>query len=229
MRTVVTVDVDDDGSGVVEVAVGLDDKALAQLPDLDNNGGGDVVDLVTMVRIDDLTEAGWAVTDPEAEDGITWMRASKPFGTPEEAGRVLAELTGEGGPLRDLALSWDTPFGRDRYTFSGRADLGAGLEAFGDEGLAAALDGEPLGEDVSEMAARFDAPLDELVTLDIEVTLPGGDPVSWSPVVGGEPVVMHTSSTAYEVPVLFLTALAVVSLLALAGVAAWHLVLHQRG
>ena len=61
--------VEADGSGTVEVAVGLDDEAVAKAGDLGSQ-----------LRVDDLRAAGWTVTDPTKEaDGYTWVRATKPF------------------------------------------------------------------------------------------------------------------------------------------------------
>jgi hypothetical protein len=208
VETVVTVDVDQDGSGTVEVAVGLDEEALAQVPDLDDSGTGDAPDVSRLVRVDDLTAAGWEVGEPRTDDGVTWIRVTKDFGTPEEANEVLAELTGESGLLRDLQVDREAAFGRDSYSFSGTVDFSGGLEAFGDEGLAAALDGEPLGEDVAVMEERFGRPVDEMMNLDVEVVLPGGDETSWSPALGGDPVDMSTETTLYHWPVLALVAIA---------------------
>jgi hypothetical protein len=219
VQTVVTVDVDQDGSGTVEVAVGLDEEALAEVPDLDDSGSGDAPDLAQLVRVDDLTASGWAVSEPSTgSDGFTWVRATKPFGTPEQGERVLAELTGESGILRDLQVTRSSSFGSDRYRFTGTADLGGGLEAFGDQGLATALDGEPLGEDVAVMEERLGRPLAEMLSLELDVRLPGAEATSWTPELGGDPVEMSTASTLYHWPVLALSAIAVLCLVALAAV-----------
>jgi hypothetical protein len=217
MQARVTVQMDDDGSGTVEVAVGLDDAALAELPDLDRSGVGDAADLTGLVRVEDLAAAGWSIGAPEAEGGVTWLRITKPFGTPAEAAQILTELTGPEGGLRDFRLERRRAFGSTEYSFAGSADLSGGIEAFGDAGLAQALDGEPLGEDAAAIEARLGRPLSEMVTLDIAVELPGTGE-TWSPVLGGETVGMSTSSTVYEPRVLLLAALAVICLVALAAV-----------
>jgi hypothetical protein len=214
VRTTVTVHVDDDGSGTVEVAVGLDEEALAQLPDLDRSGVGDPADLTQLVRVDDLTATGWTVGPAEAEGETTWLRATKPFGTPAEAAQILAELTGPEGGLRDFQLSRTHGFGSTKYAFSGHADLSAGIEAFGDSGLAQALDGEPLGQDAAAIEQRLGRPMSEMVTLDIAVEMPGASQ-SWTPVLGGEAVDMSSSTTVYQPQVLLLAALAVLFVLAL--------------
>src|ERR687897_516014 len=71
--------------------------AEARLPDLDDDGLSGVTDLAALVRTDDLAAAGWELGQPSTADsrgdgGFVWIRATKPFGTPEEAGRVLAEI-----------------------------------------------------------------------------------------------------------------------------------------
>ena len=218
VRTDVTVTMEDDGSGEVEVAVGLDPEAVARVPDLDRDGSATSEDLVALVRVEDLTAAGWTVgevSEPD-DDGFVWLAATKPFGTPEEAQEVLAELTGPDGGLEDLEVTRDSSYGVTRYGFSGEADLSAGLEAFGDEGMATALDGEPLGQDAAAIEQRLGAPLADMVKLSIAVALPGGVADEWSPELGGESVEMSAKSTVYDRPVLALTVVALGSLIALA-------------
>jgi hypothetical protein len=218
VRTQVTVDVEEDGSGTVEVGVGLDEEALAELPDLDDNGASEAADLAQMVRADDLRAAGWAVQSPEADDdGVTWVRATKAFGTPAEAVQVLSELTGTEGPLRDWQVERQRSFARTEFRVAGTADLSGGLEAFGDAGLAAALDGEPLGEDVSVIEQRFGQPMRNLVSFDVTVLLPGASE-TWSPDLGGSAVAIDASATEYDGPVLLLAALAVACALGLVGI-----------
>lgn len=220
VRTVVTVTVEDDGSGTVEVAVGLDAEALAKVPDLDGDGTGDTADLAGLVRAEDLATAGWTLSEPTAEpdgDGFVWMTATKPFGTPEEAESVLAEITGPEGGLRDMEVERTTSFGRTSYRFAGMADLSGGLEAFGDEGLAVALAGEPLGEDAAAIEQRLGKPLSEMVLLTVRVELPGGTSKSWSPTLGdSQPVTMSAESQITDRLVFGLAAVAVSCLVALA-------------
>ena len=222
VRATVAVDVAEDGSGTVEVAVGLDAEAVARLPDLDDDGLSGVTDLAALVRTDDLAAAGWELGQPSTADsrgdgGFVWIRATKPFGTPEEAGRVLAEITGAGGALRDLRVERDYGFGRTRFTFEGTADLSGGLEAFGDEGLAAALDGEALGQDAAAIEAELGQPLAEMFSLEVSADVPGSGSSSgtWSPVLGDEPVDMEASGTVRDWPVLGVAAGAALCALAL--------------
>jgi len=208
VQTAVTVDVEDDGSGTVEVAAGLDAEALDQLPDLDDDGTSDAADLAALVRTDDLQDAGWSVSAPAtAGDGTTWIRVTRPFGTPAEAEEILTQLTGPDGALQDMHVSREHSFGRTTYEFSGTADLSAGLEAFGDEGLAAALDGEPLGEDAAAIEARIGRPLADAFRLSVTADLPG-EATTWSPRLGDPPLAMAAESEVVDAGVFALAAMA---------------------
>jgi hypothetical protein len=229
VRTTVTVDVADDGSGAVEVAIGLDADAVGRLPDLDDDGRSTVTDLAALVRSADLVAAGWEVTDAAAGDGdTTWIRATKPFGTPEEADRILTELAGPDGALRDLHVSRVPRFGRTSYGFSGTVDLSGGLEAFGDDGLAAALDGRVLGQDTVEIEQELGQPLADVFTFEISAQLPGGSGSTWSPRLGDAPLAVQADGTVYDWPVVGLTAVAVVTAVALIGVLGARLVRRGR-
>jgi len=231
VRTTVAVDVAKDGSGTVMVAVGLDADALGRVPDLNDDGRSTTADLTGLVRTDDLAAAGWHVTGPagSADDGFVWIRATKPFGTPEEAGQVLAEVAGRDGPLRDLRVDRHDSFGRTRFTFAGTADLSGGLEAFGDEGLAAALEGEVLGQDPSAIEAELGQPLSEMFSLEVSADLPGDSKAAaWTPELGGEPVDLAATGTVRDWWVLALTAVAVACGLALVAVVAVGLIRRGR-
>ena len=211
----VTVDMEDDGSGSVEVATGLDDDALSKLPDLDGDGASTTSDLAVLVRTDDLVASGWQISPPETrDDGTTWIKVTHPFGTPDEADQVMAQITGESGPLQHMQLTRDHPFGRVRYQFRGTADLSGGLEAFGDEGLAALLDGEPLGEDAAAIEARIGQPLADAFKFTVTARLPGSEK-SWSPRLGDPPLAMASDSTVFRWPELVLAILAALSLIGL--------------
>jgi hypothetical protein len=163
VRTEVGVEVEEDGSGVVRVAVALDDDAVRRFPGLEQE-----------LRLEDLRATGWEITGPTAEaDGRTWIRGEKPFATPEDAGRVLAEVAGENGPFRDFVVTRERSFARTSYSFRGTVDFTGGIERFGDDALAEALDGEPLGEDVAAIEERIGAAIDEAFTFRVAVRLPG--------------------------------------------------------
>ncbi|MDQ3372166.1 MAG: hypothetical protein M3482_05470, partial [Actinomycetota bacterium] len=73
VETEVGLTVEEDGSGMVEVGIGLDDDALGRVPGIADE-----------LRVEDLQATGWTVVGPvEEADGYTWFRISKPFATPE--------------------------------------------------------------------------------------------------------------------------------------------------
>src|SRR5690606_23798725 len=120
------VTVDEDGSGVVEVVLGLDAGAVERV-------GGD---LEAVLAVDDLVDAGWEFDGPsEDADGFTRVRISHPFGTPEEAAEVFGQIAAEDGPFQDFRVTRKTSFAETRWGFSGRIDFQGGVEAFGDDML----------------------------------------------------------------------------------------------
>lgn len=214
VETEVMVSLEEDGSGEVEVAVGLDDDAMARVPDPTGGGESPEANLVELARTADLEAAGWEVSGPEETDGVTWLRITKPFGTPEEAGEILAEVA-PGGVLSDLKVSRGSSFGSDNYEFSGKADLSGGLEALADEGLAELLDGNALGESPEAMEERFGQPVAEMFHLVVRAELPGDVSQEWTPELGGSAVDLDASSTVYNTPALALAGVAGLSVVGL--------------
>lgn len=158
-----------DGSGLVRAAVGLDDEALRQLGDP-----------ATELRLDDLRQAGWAVAAPAREaDGLTWVRLSKPFADPDQAGRVAAELSGPGGPFREFRLERRRSLLRTTTEFTGVVDLTAGLAGLYDQALQDALGDAAPPLDPAALAERD-------VRVRVEARLPGEDPRVWEPALGEE-------------------------------------------
>ena len=127
------VDARADGSGRVRAGLGLDAEALRE-----------VGDLAGLLRVDDPRQAGWQVEGPEADDdGLTWVRASKPFDDPAEAERVMAELSGPGGPFRDFRLTRSGSLLRTRTAFTGTIDLSSGVAGLADPELLERLGDDP--------------------------------------------------------------------------------------
>jgi hypothetical protein len=160
----VNVTVEPDGSGFVEVVAALDDAALERV-------GGD---LGAVLALDDLEATGWEVRGPDREgDDRTRVRVRKGFDDPDAASSALAEVAGEDGPFRDLEVTRRRSFARTTWEFRGVVDLSGGAGAFGDEELAEALDGEPLGQSIEDLERQLGATLDRLVGLRVSVRLPG--------------------------------------------------------
>ncbi|HEX8769662.1 MAG TPA: hypothetical protein VF711_02705 [Acidimicrobiales bacterium] len=171
------IDAKADGTGVVRAGVGLDADALKAAPDL-----------ATQLRVDDLRQSGWTVTGPSSEgDGLTWVRASKPFSTPGQASAVMGELAGVDGPFRDLALRQSRTLLKSKTAFYGVADFSAGTSAFVDPDLRAKL-GDDLKLD--NQAFRFE----------VTARLPG-ETKMWSPPVGQRTVLQASAEGWRLVPV----------------------------
>ena len=73
----------------------------------------------------DLGEAGWEITPVrKTDDGGAEVELAKDFHRPGDLGRVIAELAGPAGPLRDFRLDRRRSLVRAEYRLSGTADVG---------------------------------------------------------------------------------------------------------
>jgi FMN phosphatase YigB (HAD superfamily) len=185
----VDVAVDDDGSGTVTVGAGLDEEAMARIPDL-----------ADQLRTDDLEAAGWTVTGPEQEsDGVTWVRASKPFDDPEQASAIIDEIAGDDGPFRDFTVTRSQSFGETSFTVEGVADFSDGLASFTDERVSELL-GDGFGGNLDQIEDDTGAPAAEQVSVTFAAELPGGgtevfelDPTSTE----AQPIEAESTSTRW--------------------------------
>jgi len=180
-----------DGSGTVRAAIGFDDEALA-----------DVGNPATELRLDDLRQAGWRVDGPRKEkDGLTWVRAAKPFANPAEASRVAGELSGSGGPFRDLHLQRSHSLFKTRTTVTGTIDLSNGLAGLSDPAVQAKLGDADLAFDLPGLQRRFGAAVDDAVRVRFEARLPGHTQ-SWEPKLGEQVRIESRSETWNVLPLL---------------------------
>jgi hypothetical protein len=137
----VVVTIDKDGRGTVAVTATADAELLTKEPAV-----------FTELKLDDLTATGWTVTGPTlaATDGSRSITVTKAFSGTDAADRVLAELNGPKGPLRDLHVRQTRTFARVTTELDGTVALEGGLEALSDSELAAALGNKtPLADLVS--------------------------------------------------------------------------------
>ena len=185
------VDVNRDGTGRVTAGLGLDDEAVKE-----------VGDLGTALRLDDVRRSGWQVDQPRKEDdGLTWVRAFKPFADPEQVPAILAELNGPDGPFRNFRVERTRSLTKSRTTFTGTVDLVGGLAGLSDPELNAALDDVDLGLDLEGLRRRFGDRLDVRVTAGLpgEVTTNApardGGRALWSPELG-QTIQLEASSEA---------------------------------
>jgi len=161
------VQVDEEGSGAVYVAVALDQEAATRSLLYETRAGN-------VLPTEDLTRAGWRITGPAQEqDGRTWIRAEKSFSQLDQLTEVVNEVAGADGPFRDFTVERVTTFGKKSWEFSGTVDLTRGLAGFSDDGVAAAFGGEPLGQPAKAFAAQLGTTLEQAVAVNVIVTLPG--------------------------------------------------------
>lgn len=160
----VNIDVRDDGSGTVGAVIELDADAVRTL---ERTGES----LEDQVRLGDLEAAGWSV-DWERIDGGATLRLEKAFARPEDLAGVVVELSGDHGPLRDVALHRNEQFLQTDFDLVGRVDLSA-LETgiTEDPELAAALAAERI--DVNAVDAQLLDQLRDALRAEVAVSLPG--------------------------------------------------------
>jgi hypothetical protein len=115
--TVVTIKVDDDGSGTVSARVVLDAEAVGRAESADTK-------LEDAVRLGDLEAAGWESSGwHRRKNGGASIVVAKKFDRAEDAADVVQELNGKDGPLRDVEVERDVSTFRTQWSFSGAADL----------------------------------------------------------------------------------------------------------
>ncbi len=210
------IDIERDGSGRVTAGLGLDADAAKE-----------VGDLATALRVDDVRQAGWQVEGPRQEDdGLTWVRASKPFADPEQVPAILAELNGPDGPFRDFRIVRTKSLTRSRTTFTGTLDLSRGVTGLADPALTAALGDVDLGLDIAGLQARFGELASRSVRAQVTAGLPGdvttnateraGARVLWAPELG-QILQLEASSEAFKIDPRLLIAAGAAVLLAAAG------------
>lgn len=208
------VDVEEDGSGVVQVTAVLDRAATESLVDLSSDG----------LRLADLAQAGWEVELPEERDGGTVLRAQKTFGNEAQFSELMDELTGPEGVFQDFDLVIEPTFGQLDYTITGTLNPAAGFESFGD----AELEGI-LGRSLNDLAAdeRF-LVAEENFSFTVSALLPGDLPEDlsspnaqasegqvrgqWKTTLSdGEPVAISLSTTRRSATAQVLRGIAVVA------------------
>ncbi len=157
----VEVDVAEDGSGMVRAEVVLDAEATEGLADLG---------LDATLPLSDLAQAGWEIEPPTlTENGATRVTATKAFGTPEQFGEVMSDLTGDDGVFQDFRLTRTQSFGRVDYLLTGAIDPTGGFDSFGDPELTTAL-----GRSLSSIAVSppYEASPED-ISFTLSATVPG--------------------------------------------------------
>ncbi len=189
------------------MAVSFDDDALRQV-------GG-------QLQTADLTKAGWTVVGPRKEsDGLTWVRASKPFATPAQGEQVAAEV---GRKLfRDLKIDRKRSLFKTRLSLKWTVDFTGGSGALSDPALEQQL--AQGGADAEAIKRQLVAAADRAISTEVVAHLPGkitsNAPLTvsggavWKPKPGDPPSTLTASSEEWNKVPLVLAAAAVGLLLA---------------
>ena len=173
----ITIQVEEDGSGLVSVGVGVDVDTATSLGGDDGTEGYE-----SLVNLEDLEAAGWDYSGLSREVNDLWHRASKPFGNPEELADVLAEAVGP-GVFSDIELERESAFARQNWSLTGEVNaVQAVLNVVGGDGSGAG-DGSDVGGifdfvralDSLEGEAGADPALalSESLSFRLEILLPG--------------------------------------------------------
>lgn len=188
--TTLTIDVHDDGGGTVRARVALDAEAVQNA----EAGGGKLED---RVRLGDLQSAGWRVSPwRRAPDGGATVTLRKEFAGAGELARVIAELSGDNGPLKGVKLERNRGFLSTEYRLSGAADLSrvtAGVAA--DPEVVAQLTGQRV--DVAQIEQRLTQQINNAFHFRVRLVLPGGDEKVIEP-KPGKKVSLATSSSQLD-------------------------------
>jgi hypothetical protein len=175
--TSVTVDMHDDGSGVVTVRATLDAQAVAEA----EVGGGKLED---RVRLGDLSEAGWKISPwARSGSGTAQIELSKPFSSPDQVAAIIAEVSGPNGPVKDVKATRDHGAASTKYAVTGAVDLAAiGTGVTADPDLVAALTNQQV--DVNAIDQSLLAELRESVAVNVVVKFPDGSSTTVNGVTG---------------------------------------------
>lgn len=185
--TSVTVDMRDDGSGVVNVRATLDAQAVAEA----EAGGGKLED---RVRLGDLAAAGWKVSPwARSGSGTAQIELSKPFASPDQVAGIIAEVSGPNGPVKDVKAARDHGAASTSYSMTGAIDLGAiGTGVAADPEVVAALTNQQV--DVNAIDQSLLAELKESVSVSVVVKFPDGSSTTVNGVAGQSvPIDVSTS------------------------------------
>ena len=157
--SVVTLDVEPDGSGTLAIVTTADAEVVAKYPNL-----------ASELSFEDAKAAGWSVSDvATTPEGAMQVRVAHHFVNPEEATDLLGQLSSEFGPFKDLVL---TRTGKDTdstWNLVGKLQVNDGLKAFADPQLLTTIGASPF------QAALANSGLDigQAVGVTFNLKLPG--------------------------------------------------------
>jgi len=160
-----------------------------------------VPDLADDLRFDDAIASGWVVSRPnKTADGGLQVSMAQSFDNPEQATALLAQLSGEFGPFKQISLSRSGKDTDSTFQLDGRLQADGGLKAFADPKLLQVIGGAPFAQNLEQA----DLDLGKAMTIEFVATLPGvverttgidnANTITWRvPLDGSEQSVLTTS------------------------------------
>jgi len=193
--TTVTMRVERDGTGEVEVLIVADKDIIDEVPDLAQD-----------LDFADLVNVGWVVEGPTPrEDGGLQVILAHSFENQTQATQVLTQLNGERGPFRDVSLTRTGKARDSLWTLAGRLEVTGGLQAFADDQLLDTVGATPYQATVDK--AGLD--LGKAVGITFRASLPGevksttglpeGNELVWRVATDGTPVELATTTENVDV------------------------------
>ncbi len=165
---VVDIDIAHDGAGQVTVEVAFDEEVMRWTPDL-----------ADLIAHDDLV--GWDVSKQvsatTAGERLV-VAASKRFASLAELAEVLGEIDrpadGTAGLFRSATYVGSRDGAQVRYELTVTVGLDRPVSELVNPAVADALEGELFGMPIADIEAHAGAPLDELVSLVVQASVPNG-------------------------------------------------------
>jgi hypothetical protein len=123
--SVVTLDVEPNGSGTLAIVTTADAEVVAKYPNL-----------AAELSFEDAKAAGWTISDvATTPEGAMQVRVAHHFVNPEEATALLGQLSSEFGPFKGLALTRNGKDTDSTWNLVGQLQVNDGLNAFADPQL----------------------------------------------------------------------------------------------
>jgi hypothetical protein len=196
-----------DGSGTVAAKITLDSDAVKRI----TTGGP----LESAVPLADLRDAGWRISAWKiAASGDASVTLSRTFVGQAGLARLLADLTGPNGALRDPRITQTREWfrGSDKIAVTvDLRDISAGVRS--DAELAKRL--QAAGLDVNTLDAQLGSELRDALQVTVAVHAPDGHSKSIRLKAGGHDTIAASSSQTYGRRIALLAAGAALLLLAL--------------
>ena len=157
--TVVTLDVNENGSGTLSIVTTADADVVAQTPDL-----------VGDLNFDDVKAAGWIVAEPTTtSEGGLQLSMTHNFSNPADATLLMSQISGEFGPFKEMHLLRTGKDTDSTWTLTGTLEVNGGLDAFADPALLKTIGASPY----SATLANSDLDIGEAVGIEFRALLPG--------------------------------------------------------